>query len=40
VDQAVHTVRQGDVIYLTSEMPSLWRNPGPNPAKLLWIKIR
>jgi DNA-binding XRE family transcriptional regulator/KaiC/GvpD/RAD55 family RecA-like ATPase len=40
VDQAVHTVRQGDVIYLTSEMPSLWKNPGPNPAKLLWIKIR
>jgi transcriptional regulator with XRE-family HTH domain len=40
VDQAVHTVRQGDVIYLTSEMPSLWKNPGPNPAKLLWIKVR
>jgi transcriptional regulator with XRE-family HTH domain/KaiC/GvpD/RAD55 family RecA-like ATPase len=38
--KAVHQARSGDVIYLTSEMPSQWKNPGPSPAKLLWIKIK
>jgi transcriptional regulator with XRE-family HTH domain/KaiC/GvpD/RAD55 family RecA-like ATPase len=37
---AVYAVKAGDVVYLTSEMPSLWKNPGPSTAKLLWIKIR
>ena len=23
-----------------SEMPSQWKNPGPGPARLLWIKIK
>lgn len=36
----VHNVEEGDVIYLTSGMPSQWKNPGPEPARLLWIKIR
>jgi len=40
VNKAVYTVRAGDVIYLTSEMPSEWRNPGPNVARLLWIKSK
>ncbi|MBW1801268.1 MAG: hypothetical protein JRJ85_11130 [Deltaproteobacteria bacterium] len=30
----------GDVIYLTSEMPSQWKNPGPGVARLLWIKVK
>ena len=34
------TVKTGDVIYLKSEMPSQWKNPGPGSAKLLWIKIK
>ncbi|MEE9566139.1 MAG: XRE family transcriptional regulator, partial [Desulfobacteria bacterium] len=38
--KATYTVRSGDVIYLTSEMPSEWRNPGPNVARLLWIKSK
>lgn len=38
LNKATYTVRAGDVIYLTSEMPSEWRNPGPNVARLLWIK--
>jgi quercetin dioxygenase-like cupin family protein len=38
LNKATYTLRSGDVIYLTSEMPSQWRNPGPNVAKLLWIK--
>jgi transcriptional regulator with XRE-family HTH domain/KaiC/GvpD/RAD55 family RecA-like ATPase len=39
-ENAVHTVRAGDVVYLTSEMPSQWKNPGPGVAKMLWIKIK
>jgi quercetin dioxygenase-like cupin family protein len=36
----VHTVQAGHVIYLTTEMPSEWKNPGPDPARLLWLKIK
>jgi transcriptional regulator with XRE-family HTH domain/KaiC/GvpD/RAD55 family RecA-like ATPase len=38
--KAIHQARSGDVIYLTSEMPSQWKNPGPGVARLLWIKIK
>jgi transcriptional regulator with XRE-family HTH domain/KaiC/GvpD/RAD55 family RecA-like ATPase len=40
LEKAVHSVRPGDVVYLTSEMPTQWRNPGPGVARLLWIKIK
>lgn len=40
LEKAVFTVRAGDVIYLTSEMPSQWKNPGDFPARLLWMKIK
>jgi transcriptional regulator with XRE-family HTH domain/KaiC/GvpD/RAD55 family RecA-like ATPase len=40
LDKAVYTLRSGDVIYLTSEMPTQWKNPGPTVAKLLWIKVK
>jgi len=40
IGRSAHTVQAGDIIYLTSEMPSQWQNPGPNAAKLLWIKIK
>ena len=40
LEKALYTVRPGDVIYLTTEMPSQWKNPGPGPARLLWIKIK
>lgn len=36
----VHTAKAGDVIFLTTETPTEWNNPGPDPAKLLWIKIK
>lgn len=39
LEKAVYTVKSGDIIYLTSEVPSQWRNPGPTTAKLLWAKI-
>lgn len=38
ISNATYTIRAGDVIYLTAEMPSQWKNPGPNVARLLWIK--
>ncbi len=37
---AVHTANAGDLIYLTTEMPSRWENKGTEPAVLLWIKVR
>lgn len=40
VEKSVYTVKAGDVVYLTSEMPSQWENPGPGVAKMLWIKIK
>ena len=38
--KAAYTVHPGDVIYLTSEMPTHWENPGPTSAQLLWIKVK
>lgn len=29
----------GDLVYLTSQAPSQWSNPGKKPARLLWIKL-
>jgi transcriptional regulator with XRE-family HTH domain len=40
LDRAVHTANPGDVIYLTEDLPSQWQNPGDEPARLLWIKLR
>ncbi|GAB6096960.1 helix-turn-helix domain-containing protein [Desulfatiferula olefinivorans] len=34
------TAKTGDVIYLKSEIPSQWENPGPATARLLWIKVK
>jgi transcriptional regulator with XRE-family HTH domain/KaiC/GvpD/RAD55 family RecA-like ATPase len=35
-----YTVNENDTIYLTAEIPSQWKNPGPEPARLLWLKIK
>jgi transcriptional regulator with XRE-family HTH domain/KaiC/GvpD/RAD55 family RecA-like ATPase len=40
IGSKVHTLRQGDSICLTSEIPSQWKNSGPDNAVLLWVKIR
>jgi len=40
VGKAVYSIRSGDVIYLTSEMPAEWKNPSPVAARLLWIKVK
>ncbi len=36
----VYEISPGDLLCLTSEIPTQWNNPGPGTAKLLWIKIR
>jgi len=40
VDKVVHKLRAGDLVYLTSETPGQWRNPGPGVARLLWVKLK
>jgi transcriptional regulator with XRE-family HTH domain/KaiC/GvpD/RAD55 family RecA-like ATPase len=40
VGKAVYSLRSGDVIYLTAEMPAEWKNPGPTAARVLWVKVK
>jgi transcriptional regulator with XRE-family HTH domain/KaiC/GvpD/RAD55 family RecA-like ATPase len=40
VGKAVHTLKAGDTIYLTTEIPTQWKNPGPATARLLWVKVK
>jgi transcriptional regulator with XRE-family HTH domain len=40
VGKGIHNLKAGDVIYLTSEIPGEWRNPGPAVARLLWVKVK
>jgi transcriptional regulator with XRE-family HTH domain len=40
VGKTVYTLKTGDVISLTADTPDRWRNPGPNPARLLWVKVK
>lgn len=40
MEKSIHEVKAGDVIYLASDIPSQWNNPGPDSASLLWIKIK
>ncbi len=38
--KAAYNLKSGDVIYLTSELPTAWSNPGRSPARILWIKYK
>jgi transcriptional regulator with XRE-family HTH domain/KaiC/GvpD/RAD55 family RecA-like ATPase len=40
VGKGVFNLKTGDVIYLTSDIPGEWRNPGPAVARLLWVKVK
>ncbi|RJX29304.1 MAG: cupin domain-containing protein [Desulfarculus sp.] len=40
VGEQAHTLRPGDLVYFTTSAPREWKNPGHEPARLLWIKIR
>ncbi len=35
VDNAVYKLRTGDLVYLTSEMPTEWHNPGPSSGEII-----
>ncbi len=37
---STHNARAGDIIYLTAEIPTQWKNPGANSARILWFKIK
>jgi transcriptional regulator with XRE-family HTH domain len=36
---STYTLRSGEVIYLNRDVPTQWKNPGPGPARLLWVKL-
>jgi transcriptional regulator with XRE-family HTH domain len=40
VNSTEHTIRPGEIIFLTSETPARWINPGQETAHLLWFNIR
>lgn len=39
LEKTSYSVKAGDLIYLTSEMPTQWKNNGSEVARLLWINI-
>lgn len=39
-DEDAHTLKPGDVVCLTSQMPTRWHNPGRTVARLFWMKIK
>ncbi len=39
LDTGMEDIKTGDWIYLKTQIPVQWENPGNEPAKLLWIKI-
>lgn len=40
LEGSMHTIRAGDLIHLTTQIPSQWMNPGPTIAKLFWLKLK
>ncbi len=40
IDNVEHKLRAGDLVYLVSDMPASWSNPGPGNAKILWLKLK
>ena len=40
IGDRLHRAGPGDVIYLTGELPSQWKNTAKGTARLLWVKIK
>lgn len=38
--KTAHNLKAGDAVYLTSELPTAWVNPGRTPARILWTKYK
>jgi transcriptional regulator with XRE-family HTH domain/KaiC/GvpD/RAD55 family RecA-like ATPase len=39
IKETVHAVGPGDVVFLSRDIPSQWKNTQERPARLLWLKI-
>ncbi len=39
IREQTHVLTGGDLVYLTADTPSSWRNPGRETARLLWLKL-
>lgn len=39
-ENRAHSIRPGDMVCLTTDVPQQWENPGKEPAELLWIKVK
>jgi quercetin dioxygenase-like cupin family protein len=40
INNIAYSIQKGETIYLKSDNPAQWNNPGPDMARLLWIKIK
>ncbi|MBW2064778.1 MAG: helix-turn-helix domain-containing protein [Deltaproteobacteria bacterium] len=40
IDERTYRAKTGDIIYLTTQMPSGWVNPGSERVRLLWFKVK
>ena len=40
VNSTDYTLNPGELVYLTSETPGKWVNPGPETARLLWVTVK
>lgn len=40
IGNRTYTAEAGDVIYLTHEVPSQWKNTGGQTVRMLWVKIK
>jgi transcriptional regulator with XRE-family HTH domain len=38
--KGMYSIKSGEIISLTSEVPVEWKNSGPESARMLWIKIK
>ncbi len=39
IEKTTHHLSPGDVVHLTRDIPSQWKNPGKQTARLLWIRL-
>lgn len=40
IEQEIHRVRPGDTIHLIKTVPSQWKNPASETARLIWVIVR
>ncbi|MEW5723068.1 MAG: cupin domain-containing protein [Thermodesulfobacteriota bacterium] len=40
IESKSYELKPGQVVYLTAQTPSSWKNHGDQPARLLWFKVR